>query len=80
MTVFFELTYDKKDLQVEAAQREAEKQAKAISSNQMDSKNNPLNKELSDLKKNKSELERKLKSQSDELQNITVEVRFIPFE
>ena len=59
---------------VEAAQREAEKQAKAISSNQMDSKNNPLNKELSDLKKNKSELERKLKSQSDELQNITVEV------
>ena len=40
----------------------------------MDSKNNPLNKELSDLKKNKSELERKLKSQSDELQNITVEV------
>ena len=77
---FFEWTYDKKDLQVEAAQREAEKQAKAISSNQMDSKNNPLNKELSDLKKNKSELERKLKSQSDELQNITVEVRFIPFE
>ena len=63
------------DFQVEAAQREAEKQAKAISSNQMDSKNNPLNKELSDLKKNKSELERKLKSQSDELQNITVEVR-----
>ena len=41
----------------------------------MDSKNNPLNKELLDLKKNKSELERKLKSQSDELQNITVEVR-----
>ena len=65
---------DNKCFQVEAAQREAEKQAKAISSNQMDSKNNPLNKELSDLKKNKSELERKLKSQSDELQNITVEV------
>ena len=74
MTLFFEWTYDNKCFQVEAAQREAEKQAKAISSNQMDSKNNPLNKELSDLKKNKSELERKLKSQSDELQNITVEV------
>ena len=72
--LYFEWTYDNEYFQVEAAQREAEKQAKAISSNQMDSKNNPLNKELSDLKKNKSELERKLKSQSDELQNITVGV------
>ena len=56
---------------MEAAQREAEKQAKAISSQQQDAKN--LSSSSKADRKNQ-ELEKRLKSQSDELQTITEEV------
>lgn len=59
--------------QVEAAQREAEKQAKAISSAQQDTKNAPSSKADSELKRKNTDLEKRLKSQSDELQTITEE-------
>ena len=60
--------------QVEAAQREAEKQAKAISSTQMDTRHIIQSKEVSDLKRKNNEMENKMKSQTKELQTITEEV------
>ena len=60
--------------QVEAAQREAEKQAKAISSTQMDTRHSIQSKEVSDLKRKNTEMENKMKSQTKELQTITEEV------
>ena len=66
--------------QVEVAQREAEKQAKAISSANQDSKNLPSKTEA-ELKRKNQELEKRLKSQSDELQTITGEVgRYFPYQ
>ena len=65
--------------QVEAAQREAEKQAKAISSHHQDAKNLSSSSSKADnaeLKRKNQELEKRLKSQSDELHGITEEVFF----
>ena len=60
---------------VEAAQREAEKQAKAISSHHQDAKNlSSSSKSDVELKRKNQELEKRLKSQSDELHGITEEV------
>ena len=60
---------------MEAAQREAEKQAKAISSQQQDAKNISSS---SKADRKNQELEKRLKSQSDELQTITEEVFYYP--